>query len=235
MNETSEGGHSIQKLGLAEMASLACSFSPQDSTHVHMSYAIVEQLENEDFAGSSLIRDVSSIFGASMKILQDFDGDDVDGDEDNNSSSSKRAVYSLPSIVNDVQLSSSHHEHDLDQLSASSHHPDPENHLSVPHVDPSMIDDHAHTNSLVENDLVFSYAALPRPRFSRCGRFMTCIANNGYDQITLTEMTCLEAVDGGYGGQWAEPVVFDLVGGKQYSLLHENFLASKLNFNFPAF
>ena len=186
--------------GDAEMTALSCSFSPRDSTFLHISYAYAEQLENNNFAGSSLIRDVASIFGVSLTILQN----DEDDDE---SSSCERDMDSLSSTLDDSQLSRSlHGAKDSDQITDSSHHRENE---------PSS--NRSHTNSLVENEFVFSYSALPRPRFTRCGRFMTCIANNGFDQITLTALNRLEDEDGVYDGQWAEAVVFKLIKGTQYT------------------
>ena len=180
-----------------EMTALSCSFSPRDSTFLHVSYAYATQLENNNFVGSSLIRDVASIFSVSLTILQDNEEDD---DE---SSLSERDMDSLSSTLDDAQLSCSMRGgKDLDQTTDSSHHQ--ENELSSNRV---------HTNSLVENEFVFSYSALPRPRFTRCGRFMTCIANNGFDHITLTELNRLEDEDDDYDGQLAEAVVLKLIKG----------------------
>ena len=42
---------------------------------------------------------------------------------------------------------------------------------------------------------------------------MTCIANNGFDHITLTELNRLEDEDDDYDGQLAEAVVLKLIKG----------------------
>ena len=71
-----------------------------------------------------------------------------------------------------------------------------------------------------DDQLTFSYSALPRPRFSRSGRYVTCIPNNSCDRVNLIEINYSDDnEEDGDGDDWGgEPIPFILKGGEIFSL-----------------
>lgn len=147
---------------------------------------------NMGFDGPSMIR-VASLFSAVLKLCYHDDDSDSDDDDtsndiiDNEEAAGSDIIHSLPLQQQQQQ------QRPLQQQ---------QQHF-VEHIE-----------AIHQNSLTFTYSAVIRPRFSRCGRFITDITNNGFDRVTVTKVNYSDCYEPwSLSDNDATPHTFELKGG----------------------